>query len=83
MYIFYSTYIILYIFYILHIILYIVYIMYLIFALIFSCGILKTLKSYVKNAMGSSLTNRLLPFLYYGQKQFTTMNPHISLEKVL
>ena len=55
----------------------------IIFALIFSCGKLKAQKSYVKNAMGSSLTNRHLPFLYYGQKQFTTMNPHVSLEKVL
>ena len=70
---------------------YIYYMLYTVynFALIFSCkffsiifGKLKVQKSYVKNAMGSPLANRLFPFLYYGQKQFTTMNPHISLEKV-
>ena len=53
------------------------------FCIKFSCHQLKARKSYVQNAMGSSLTKRLLQFLYYGQKQLATKNPHISLEKVL
>ena len=41
--------------------------MYIIFATNFSCGKLKAQKNYVQNAMGSSLTNRLLQFLIMGR----------------